>query len=166
MKWPWINTFLLALTLLYSTAGNPSVELIVYAHHRVTTDTKVTWWKKERYNEGYLCISKYIITATPTSTHFQMRQAELNSRVSSPQPRSGLAQSNCLSNWLCLKGVFSLFLDRAACHHTWQITQRDRLEHSRADVNDSNEGKKVRAGGRRRVIIIIIILFTIGKRHV
>lgn len=46
-----------------------------------------------------------------------LRLGRRDGLVSAPQPQSGLAHSNCLSNWWCLKGVFSLFLDGAACHH-------------------------------------------------
>lgn len=62
------------------------------------------------------------------NSHDNLHQA---GRAALLQHESDLAQSNCLSNWWCLKGVFSLFLDRAACHHARQITLTDRLEQRR-----------------------------------
>ena len=68
--------------------------------------------KSEQKNNKHAKMSISVMKQTQ-----RLRLGRRDSLVSAPQPQSGLAHSNCLSNWWCLKGVFSLFLDRAACHH-------------------------------------------------
>lgn len=101
-----------------------------------------------------------------------LRLGRRDGLVSAPQPQSGLAHSNCLSNWWCLKGVFSLFLDGAACHHAkgklhrqtgWNTTEAAQMT-AREGKKKKSESRSAGAGGG--TIIIIIILFTVGKRHV
>ena len=91
-----------------------------------------------------------------------LRLGRRDGLVSAPQPQSGLAHSNCLSNWWCLKGVFSLFLDGAACHHAkGKLHRQTGWNTTEAAQMTAREGKKKkvraevqgRGGGRLSLLL-------------
>lgn len=99
IKWPETTPYFLLLTFLHLSTGNPNVKLKVYTHPH--TDRH-----KASENNKHATMTISIMKQTQPD---KLRLGRQDSLVSARQPWSGSAQSNCLSNWRCLKGGSSLY---------------------------------------------------------